>query len=978
MTRQAPGAAGSTGVSDRDGCSSRPVTEWHWALQVSALSSLAVAQPLLDLLARNAEFFVVRDSSTVEVVALVIGLVVLLPLPLVAVGASAKRIGQLLGGRLGRLFDLGVHGAILAALMALLVLLAMTRSGLLDGRPWLLTGGFSGAAFAWAYYRFTVLRRLTTYLGIALIAVPATFLLHPRIAKIAASQTNADLRVSGGRNPIVFLLFDELALTPLLGEDRRIDPTSFPNLAAFAGHATWFPNATTVSDATELAVPAILTGNLPRKGRLPILQDHPLNLFTALGGDYELWAIEPITRLCPADLNLAAAEIVAPAADWRSLLSDLWVVYRHLLLAPRYAAGLPVISDRWHSFAPPASGESSAFTQAALEALGSDRQADLQRFLAAFDPAAVASLYFLHVLLPHVPWEYLPSGKVYSTLASRIPGLDNERWHADRSFSEQAYRRYALQARYLDRWLGELMGQLRRQGLYDRSLIVLVADHGLSFRPSDSRRLLTETNAVDLVPVPLLVKAPHQTEGRVVERRVSTIDVLPTILDLLDIAPPWPMDGRSAFAESDRGDPRRVVGKYRSLELGPSFDADKFETLDWKLRTFGSATEGDEFWRSGTHPELYGRRPEAIGWRRQDSVQANLAGQILFDRYDAEGAYAPTLVTGVLEAAGSDRDCCDLAIAVNGVIRATVRAYGAPPADLQFAALVPEAALRTGSNRIEVFRIRGGGSSPVLELLTSSGGAPSALVADADGRTVAVEHDGRVVAIRPSALQGFVEELTVGGKVEIAGWAVDLEAAAAPETILVFYRDEMVYSGLTTTSRDDVNDSLGLPGSVRNAFRLELPVAGVPDLARSGLRLFALSRTAAAELGFFLRLGMAEEGEIRALEMTNGRSIPVVPGALAGFLDGIERVPGGFAVRGWAADIRRRETPERLLVFGDGELLHHGVEFVARGDVAADYEMPEILRSGFELRVTAQDVPAERLLVFAVSRRGEATLLSFP
>ena len=922
-----------------------------WVLHVLTLSCLAVAQPVLDLLARNAELFVVRRSSGGEILSLV-PVLLILPLPLILLVAVAR-----LGRRLGVL----AHDIVMGALAALLTLLILTRTALLDGVPWLGAGLASGVIFSWAYHRFPAVRTLTTYLGVALVAVPAVFLFHPGIRKVTfGGAEGTELHATGARAPIVFLIFDELSATVLLDQNRRIDEQSFPHLAAFAREATWFADATTVSDVTELAVPAILTGGFPDQDRLPILRDYPRNLFT-LFGDYDLWALEPITRLCPAELNTAEAR--APAG---SLYADLWTVYRHLLLAPRYAARLPVISDRWQSFGKagrPAPGAGD-FTQAAITALDRDRRVDLRRYLDSFDAEGDPSLHFLHVLLPHVPWEYLPSGKAYATLTDRIPGLEKERWLDDETFTVQAYRRYLLQARFLDRWFGELVDRLRRLGLYDRSLIVFTADHGVSFRPGDSRRLLSATNVHDLIAVPLLIKAPFQRQGRVIERPVTTLDILPSILDLLEVESPWPLAGRSAFAESQRDAVRRVVGKYRAIELDQDFGA-QHRTLDWKLATFG--TGAADFWRAGTHPELYGRNTGELGWRRQDTVKLRLQGGTQLLSHDASGSYSPAFLSGSL--ATADLDCCDLAVAVNGIVQATVRTFGSPP-DLRFNALVPDQAFRSGENRVEVFRIRGS----QLELLGASGAAPYSLVLD-QGRVVAVRQGDHQLPIRPGALKGFVESVKLAGKVRVSGWAADLEAGAAPEQILVFHHGEMVYSGFTTKTRGDISAANGLEKSVRTVFQLQLPSAGLEDLTRTGLRLFALSNNAALELGVLYSLERGEDHRVESIRLTNGREIPV-SAALTGHLDAVEREGDAWVLRGWAADLAHREPPETILTFAGDSLIHRSGRFVERADVAADHDMPEILRSGFENRVTA--AASAELLVFAVSRRGEATLLPVP
>ena len=44
------------------------------------------------------------------------------------------------------------------------------------------------------------------------------------------------------------------------------------------------------------------------------------------------------------------------------------------------------------------------------------------------------TLFFLHSMLPHTPWQYLPSGRQYSLMQASIPGLSAS--FADRPVSE--------------------------------------------------------------------------------------------------------------------------------------------------------------------------------------------------------------------------------------------------------------------------------------------------------------------------------------------------------------------------------------------------------------------------------------------------------------------------------------------------------------------------------------------------------------
>ena len=110
--------------------------------------------------------------------------------------------------------------------------------------------------------------------------------------------------------------------------------------------------------------------------------------------------------------------------------------------------------------------------------------------------------------------------------------------------------------------------------MWDRALVVLTADHGVSFRVKPTpappfvlgrlgyRRELTTENAEDIVTVPLFVKYPGQSEGRTDPEWGRTIDILPTIADVLGIRLPFKVDGRSL--RSPRPVPATL--EYRSTD----------------------------------------------------------------------------------------------------------------------------------------------------------------------------------------------------------------------------------------------------------------------------------------------------------------------------------------------------------------------------------------------------------------------------
>jgi choline-sulfatase len=101
---------------------------------------------------------------------------------------------------------------------------------------------------------------------------------------------------------------------------------------------------------------------------------------------------------------------------------------------------------------------------------------------------------------------------------------------------------------YADAALGSFLSYLRQEGLYDKSIIIVVADHGegLGEHGESMHGVFLYDSTIH---VPLIVKLPHGEErGRVVDAQVGTVDILPTVLDLLAIPAPSGLDGESLKA----------------------------------------------------------------------------------------------------------------------------------------------------------------------------------------------------------------------------------------------------------------------------------------------------------------------------------------------------------------------------------------------------------------------------------------------
>jgi arylsulfatase A-like enzyme len=98
---------------------------------------------------------------------------------------------------------------------------------------------------------------------------------------------------------------------------------------------------------------------------------------------------------------------------------------------------------------------------------------------------------------------------------------------------------------YTDELVGQVLNELDRLGLTDRTLVVLLADHGEEFADHGGYGHV-RTLYDELVHVPFIVSGPGvEATGRRVETQVSLLDMVPTVCDLAGLPIPEEAEGRS-------------------------------------------------------------------------------------------------------------------------------------------------------------------------------------------------------------------------------------------------------------------------------------------------------------------------------------------------------------------------------------------------------------------------------------------------
>jgi hypothetical protein len=475
------------------------------------LSTLAFAQPVFDLLADSPDYVIGQGTAWPDLTLFALGFIFGPATAAVAIELCLWRLPP---------WRRRLHLVFVAVVFAAFAVQALKDPAESRSPVWLVLALALGAGFALAYraWRFVPMT-LSALAPLPLVVLVWFLVFSPVAGNVSAADPPTDAQPVAHTTPVVLVIFDELSSASLIDADARIDPSRFPNLALLAAGGTWYPNATTVADNTTRAVPAILSGRVGDRDDLPLAEDYPANLFERLGGQVPFNVQEPLTRLCPPALCHDTRPGVLTRL--RFLARDMGsVLKRRLLGQGTDPVGLP----------------GSVLAR---------RPEDVRDFIAAVGPG----LNVLHVELPHVPYWYTPSGRRYTTDIA-LAGLSGERWTRDRAPVDRALRRYLWQLGLVDRLVGELVRRLRATGLYDRALIVVTADHGVSFQPGLSRRNVSSFNLGEIAGVPLIVKEPGQRRGRIDRRAAQTVDILPTIGDVLGVD--W--GGRSL-----RGRPRDPV-----------------------------------------------------------------------------------------------------------------------------------------------------------------------------------------------------------------------------------------------------------------------------------------------------------------------------------------------------------------------------------------------------------------------------------
>ncbi len=365
--------------------------------------------------------------------------------------------------------------------------------------------------------------------------------------------TGSDPTVAEGAAPNVILYLIDTLRADHLGVYGYPRPTS-PRIDEFAADAITFDRLQAQSSWTKPVVATLLTGLLPQQHGVVGRED----------------TIDPAARTLPTLLQLAGYQTSAFVTN-----STVGSYFNFDIGFHYYEQLGERPTDEVHQL--------SDAVNESFFSWSSGREADRPFFA------------MLHTTDPHGPYvprqpyrdRFAPDVKypeVVRGAAVRVLAADDAQFDVERATSDLVGL-YDAEIAFNDEQFGALLDQLRADGLYDSTLIILLSDHGEEFRDhggwSHGNTLFQEQ-----LHVPLLVKLPGQRLGGTrVDVGAQHIDVVPTILDVLGLEAPEPLPGTSLV---DLADGTSATERPASSHL--AMTANVREAMRWEHRKLVRAT----------------------------------------------------------------------------------------------------------------------------------------------------------------------------------------------------------------------------------------------------------------------------------------------------------------------------------------------------------------------------------------------------
>lgn len=114
---------------------------------------------------------------------------------------------------------------------------------------------------------------------------------------------------------------------------------------------------------------------------------------------------------------------------------------------------------------------------------------------------------------------------------------------------------------------GKIIDHIEKLGIADNTIIVIYSDHGMEFFEHDTWGQGNSVRGDHSARVPLIIKDPRRPGGNVASRITRTVDIAPTLLDLLGMEKPKHMDGESLVPYMENRDADLGLAAYNETGI---------------------------------------------------------------------------------------------------------------------------------------------------------------------------------------------------------------------------------------------------------------------------------------------------------------------------------------------------------------------------------------------------------------------------
>jgi hypothetical protein len=665
------------------------------SLELLMLATIAVTQPIFDLYGKNLPIFASAKISSYELV-FFICLVAVVPF---ASALTLETIAWMINKRLGNFvhdFFIFLFGAIFG--LALVSEIGISFDAIAYGLSLAI-----GVAVVWGLHRLEIMRSFVMYLSGLAPLLTAIFVLQIQPVFSDTSPTINTVKAPEGKPPVVLIVFDESPLFALLDKDGKINPERYPGFAKLASLGTWHRNATAVSQLTVQAVPAIFASRVPKKGDQPFLSFYPENIFTMLGSSYPINGYESVTSLCPRNLCSTASAIDLERfylTRMKSFVNDALVVFGHRML-PSYARSfLPSTGQAWGGFTESGAAEGGETFEPADAKFR--RNVGVLFQLRMWNDAmnrmmtSSTSASILHFTLPHRPWALTPDLRKYNG-----PPFLGDLNPASGDLPKVYYQRYLYQLSAVDLLVDTMITRMQAAGLWEKSLVMITADHGISFEPGLMQRATDFSNpgqVTDLYTIPMFIKMPFQKTGAVDDCAVTNLDLLPTILAVAGIKTSLQMEGESLVDNCPQRELRAMTTTKESRMLASSFDlvrarSDRY--AQWLPREGPVQRIVGEL----STQEILGKTLKTVPSTGAVASWSSAFSSQFDDTKPGATELAPTFLFGTIDVRANLPSTTDGLVLIDGKVAGVISELsGAVPGEIEYQVLLDYTSLTPGSH----------------------------------------------------------------------------------------------------------------------------------------------------------------------------------------------------------------------------------------------------------------------------------------